>query len=342
MPDRPKLQDVADLAGVSIGTASNALNNKTVVLAETRERVLQAAAQLGYQLPARTNSLQKKELTTIGILIKRHSDQDNPIDPYYSAVLNGVEQACQRHHLSLMYASVEVDIESHARKWPPLWYDQKVDGWLILGIYLDKIPFPPSEEDPPPVVLVDSHAVQPLYDIISIENFHGAYTAVTYLIERGHRHIGLIGSWTNGYPGINLRRKGYLKALVDHGISQTYIEDGRLNSLFGYESSRRLLERCPEVTAIFACNDDSAIGVMRTAHELGRKIPDDLSLVGFDNLSQAADVIPPLSTMNVDKLLMGELAVQQLINRYRHPDRAPVTILVRTELIIRQSVCPVR
>jgi LacI family transcriptional regulator len=338
MPDRPKLQDVADLAGVSIGTASHALNNKAIVSAATRERVLQAATQLGYQLPVRPISSLNKNTSTIGILIKRHTKQDNPIDPFYSAILNGVEQACQRHHLGLMYASIEVDNESHAPKWPPLWYDQKVDGWLILGVILEDSLPPPNDSVSPTIILVDAYSPQPVYDVITIDNLHGAYTAVSHLIELGHRHIGLIGSWTNAYSGINHRREGYLQALANHGITQTYIEDGRLNSFSGYDTARKLLERSPEITAIFACNDDSAMGVMRAAHEMGRRIPDNLSVIGFDNLKLASETIPPLTTMNVDKLLMGELAVQQLIHRKQHPDRIPITILVRTELIVRQSV----
>ncbi len=337
MRDRPRLQDVADLAGVSIGTASHALNNKVSVSTETRERVQQAAAKLGYQLPPRAPLSSDTRLSTIGILIKRHTEQDTPIDPFYSALLNGVEQACQRRHLSLMYASIEVDGELRAQKWPPLWNEQKADGWLILGVLLKDSPPFPRDHLSPAIVLVDAYAEQP-YDMISIDNAHGAYTAVSYLIRQGHRQIGLIGSWTNGYPGIDQRRQAYLKALADYGITQSYIEDGGLNSILGYTTTLQLLQRSPEITAIFACNDDSALGVLRAAYELGRRVPEDLSVIGFDNLRAAAESVPPLTTMNVDKLLMGELAVQQLINRCEYPNRAPITILVRTELIRRQSV----
>jgi LacI family transcriptional regulator len=174
--------------------------------------------------------------------------------------------------------------------------------------------------------------------MVSIDNAQGAYTAMDYLISQGHQHIGLIGSWANCYPGINQRRQSYLQALADHGITQTYIEDGGLTSSMGYKTTQKLLQRFPEVTAIFACNDYSAMGAMRAALEMGRRVPDDLSVIGFDNLMAAAESIPPLTTMNVDRLLMGELAVQQLLNRCQYPDRAPITILVRTELIVRQSV----
>lgn len=339
MPGRPKLQDVAALAGVSIGTASHVLNNKATVSAETRARVQQAAEQLGYHLPTRAASSPNSELSTVGVLIKRHSNQGDPIDTFYSSLLNGVEQACQRHHLSLMYASLEVDDESRPQKWPPLWHGQKADGWLLLGVLLDKAP-PISRDDLlPTIVLVDAYARQPIYDMVGIDNIYGAYAAVNHLIEQGHRHIGLIGSWTNGYPGILHRRQAYLQALADHGIAQAYIEDGMLHNSHGYRTTQKLLERAPQVTAIFGCNDDTAIGVMRAALEMGRQVPGDLSVIGFDNLSIAEESTPPLTTINVDKMLMGEMAVQQLINRSRHPEWTPVTILVRTDLVLRQSVC---
>lgn len=336
MSSRPKLQDVATRAGVSIGTASHVLNNKASVSPETRDRVMEAAAELGYRLPARSNTHSPKKLSTIGVLIKYHTGQGMPIDPFYSAVLSGAEQECKQHNLSLMYSTIAVDDFSHIIECPPILKDHQVDGWLVLGAFIPETL--KRHLNPTGVVLVDAYASHGLYDTIITDNLHGAYNAVKYLIEQGHRHIGLIGSTQNAYPSIHERRLGYLRALHDHGIDQIYIEDSPLHGTFAFSAAQKLLAREPRITAIFACNDDTAMAVMRAAYETNRRIPDDLSLIGFDDTDLASSIIPPLTTMRIDTMLMGSLAVRQLIDRVNSPDRTPITILMSTQLIVRQSV----
>jgi LacI family transcriptional regulator len=219
---RPKLQDVADLANVSIGTASQALNNKSSVLPKTRERVLQAARELGYELPIRTSST-GESISILGVLVKTHTHQDIPIDSFYGAILSGAEQECKRHGISLMYASLPVDELSNAIDWPPLTNDQQVNGWLIMGAFVSKTVVELEQRLQKPVVLVDAYAPDSDYDVIVTDNLTGAYNAVAHLINNGHRCIGLIGSSPNGYPSIRERRQGYLNALADHGITKTYI-----------------------------------------------------------------------------------------------------------------------
>jgi len=335
---KPRLQDVANLAGVSIGTASHALNNKSVVSPETRERVLLAATQLGYNLPSRTFQPSPKTLSTVGVLVKQHAGQDVPIDTFYGAVLSGAEHECKRNNISLLYSSVVVDEMSNVVEWTPLLEDPQVDGWLILGAFLQDTMRQLEGHVGASVVLVDSYAPHMMFDTVVINNEHGAYCAVSHLIEQGHRHIGLIGSAPNAYPSIRERRAGYLRALNEHGLTTPYIEDSPLLRTASLEATKRLLTRHPEITAIFACNDDTAMAVMRAAYELGRRVPDDLSVVGFDNMEFASEIIPPLTTVHVDKMLMGALSVRQLIDRRQHPTRVPVTILVSTRMVIRDSV----
>ncbi|MBI5959734.1 MAG: substrate-binding domain-containing protein, partial [Chloroflexi bacterium] len=163
-------------------------------------------------------------------------------------------------------------------------------------------------------------------------------TAVDYLIENGHSRIGLIGSLPDAYPSIRERRKGYTRALKQHGIEPSYIENGPLTREGGYKATQRLLKRAPEITAIFACNDNVAIGVMNAAQDLGRHIPDDLSVIGFDDIDLSQEVTPPLTTIHVDKMLMGVLGVRQLRDRIENPARTRLTTILSTQLIIRKSV----
>jgi LacI family transcriptional regulator len=175
---------------------------------------------------------------------------------------------------------------------------------------------------------------------VVIDNINSAYAAVTYLIEHGHTRIGLIGSMPDGYPSIRERRKGYMRALKHNNILETYIEDSLLNREGGYNATCALLRRAPEITAIFACNDEVAMGVLNAAREMGRTVPDDLSLIGFDDIDLAQEAKPALTTIHVDKVLLGVLAVRHLKDRAEEPGRPAIVTAISTQLIVRESVRP--
>ncbi len=333
----PTLRDVARQAGVSLGTASNAMNNKSNVSAETRTRVFEAAASLGYQHPVRTNLATSAPLSVIGVILKRDAGLALNINPFYSYVLAGIERECQRHNLSMMYANVEVD-ELNRPSTPPMLMDDQVDGIIMVGTFVQDTIRHIGNDYELPLVLVDAYATGSPYDSIVTDNITGAQDAVDYLIRCGHTKIGLVGSLADGYPSIRERRKGYLRALKQAGIEQEYIEDSPLSRVGGYNGTIELLRRSPEITAIFACNDEVAIGVMNAAREMGRTLPKDLSIIGFDDIDLAQEVNPALTTIHVDKVLMGVLAVRHLRERAEEPTRRAMTISLSTQLIVRESV----
>jgi len=193
-----------------------------------------------------------------------------------------------------------------------------------------------------PVVLVDAYAPAQELDSVVSDNLHGAYNAVSYLVKQGHRKIGLLGSQPDGYPSIRERRKGYMRALKHHHIHESFIEDSPLIREAVYDAALRLLRRCPEITAIFACNDNVAVGVIHAAHDLGRDVPGDLSLVGFDDIDLASEIKPALTTVYVDKLLLGSTAVRLLRDRSEDPYRTCITATLATRLVIRDSVRPLK
>lgn len=335
----PSLRDVAQAAGVSVGTASRALNNKANVLPSTRSQVLKAAANLGYMLQFRVPTAVASRINTVGVVVKRDPGELRQLDPFYYAVVCGVENECERLGLNLLYTSLPVDEFSHATTWLAL-AESGVDGLVIVGVVLSDPAVTASIPQHIPVVMVDATARGIDCDTIITDNQQGAYSAVSYLIEQGHRRIGLIGS-TQGpeHPGIRERRLGYVRALSDRGISLC-IEDSLLHGDSAYAATRRLLARCPDITAIFACNDDTARHVIRAAREAGRRVPEDVSVVGFDDTIDAVNALPPLTTVQVEKELMGEMAVRQLYERSARRDRPPITLLVGTRLIVRESVLP--
>jgi LacI family transcriptional regulator len=336
----PSLRDVAQAAGVSLGTASRALNNKSNVLPSTRALVLKAATDLGYKLQFRMPTTVASRLNTVGVVVKRDPSEYPGIDPFNYAILCGVEDECERLSINMMYASLPVDEISSAKTWSPMLENEQIDGLVVIGVVFEKPELVARIPKEIPVVLVDSYAYGADYDSVLIQNERGAYNAVRYLIQQGHRDIGLIGSGIHGraHPGILERHQGYLKALADHEIQRTYVEDSYLHHEQAYHAAYNLLKRCPEVTAIFSCNDDIAPTIVQAVTDLKRHVPKDVSIMGFDDSVVALKTQPLLSTVHVDKELMGALAVRQLYERSANSERPPITTLVGTCLIERESV----
>jgi LacI family transcriptional regulator len=332
------MREVAQRAGVSLGTASNALNNRGNVTLETRNRVLEAAEILGYHHQSRTPTTLPTGLSVIGAVGKVANGETITINPFYSHVLSGIEQATQSAGISLMIANITVDSMNRLNRLPPMLMDRQVDGVLMIGTFLPETIQSIGSQFEKPVVLVDAYAPGSDFDSVVMDNLNGAIAAVDYLIALGHRQIGLVGSMPNTYPSIRERRKGYLRALKHHNITQPYIENSALSRDGGYQATLDLLRRSPEITAIFACNDESAFGVYDAARVLGLRIPQDLSVIGFDDIDFAANVTPPLTTVRIDKKFMGRLAVQMLMERAASPERPVLTTTISTILVKRGSV----
>jgi LacI family transcriptional regulator len=336
----PSLRDVAQSAGVSLGTASRALNNKSNVLPATRALVLKAAADIGYKLQVRLPTSIVSKLNTVGAVVKRDPGEYPRIDPFNYAILCGVEDECERLGLNLMYSSLPVNESSYATTWSPLLESDDIDGLIIIGTILNDSSVTSRIPRRFPIVIIDAFATDIEYDAILIDNLQGAYVVVQHLIEQGHTRIGLIGSSTTNaeHPSITRRREGYLKALNNYGIRETFIEDSCLHSKDAYHATIRLLNRSPEITAIFGCSDDVAQQVIQATKDTNRHVPEDVSVVGFDDAMIAMNTQPPLTTMRVVKEFMGTLAVRQLYERALNLDRPSITTIVGTSLIVRESV----
>jgi LacI family transcriptional regulator len=303
---------------------------------------LEAAGTLGYQMQIRTAVSSRHNLSVIGTVGKIEPDIPTSVNAFYSYVLSGIEQECQRNNLSLMYANIAVDKFNRISSMPPMFVDNHVDGVLMVGTFIHDTIRQIGQKVNKPVVLVDGYAPGSGFDSVVTDNINGAFSAVSYLIEMGHTCIGLAGSVPNGYPSIRERRKGYLRALSHHGILQTFIEDSPLSREGGYNATCRLLQNSPEITAIFASNDEVAVGAINAAREMGRNVPDDLSIIGFDDIDLAQQITPALTTVHVDKMLMGSLAVRHLLDRSDNPNRAALTTLVSTHIVVRQTVRALR
>ncbi len=257
---------------------------------------------------------------------------------FYSHVQAGVEIECRRRDLSLMFSTIDVDTKKRPIGWPTMIREQRIDGLILIGTFIEDTIDRLQGQIGVPIVLVDGYAPSLPFDSVLTDNIQGAFSAVEHLIKKGHTHIGLIGWNPDALTSIYERKEGYLRALHAYGIERSYIEESVLDRRPGYEAVERLLKRSPEVTAIFAANDETAIGVLNGIQALGLNIPEDISLVGFDNIELAGEIKPALTTVHVYKNWMGILGVRTLIDRSRNPDQPKVTTVVSTQLIVRNSV----
>ena len=331
------LTDIAKESGVSVATVSLVLRNKPGVSTKTRQRVLDIAQTLGYLADSSLNKVQHKAVNHIGLIVKIRGDDTSLINPFYTPVLAGIEAVCRQQQINLFYAHMPVDEDNNPLEIPRLLTEQHADGLLFVGAVLNESFHSLLQRRSVPVVLVDAYTTDNTYDAVISDNEEGAYQATNYLIQNGHRHIVIAGSLPHSYPSIQMRREGYLRAIKQHGLPPYFVDGHHYPDEIG-PKAYQFLQKHPEVTAVFACNDDVAITVMQAAQSLGKDVPNDISIIGFDNITLAQRVTPTLTTMRVDKMGMGRLASQLLLNRLEYPQSGKVQAVIHPSLIERQSV----
>jgi LacI family transcriptional regulator len=328
---------VAKEAGVSISTVSLALNGKGSIPAETRQRVNEIAREMGYTHRNMPRHARKTGLSNIGMVI-RSLPEDSQDNPFYPFVQAGIENACRQNNINLTYATIPVDRDSRILEIPRLLIEDQVDGLLAVGLFINDANAMIFDRLAVPVVLADAYATSDKYDAVVTDNFRGAYDATAYLMSKGHRHIAFAGSHAGAFPSIYERRMGYLKALEDHGIPDHYLLDCELSREQVYAQVREHFDHPTPVTALFCANDFECIGALQALRELSLSVPNDLSLMGFDDDLLAPHITPSLTTMQIDKMGMGRLAVSLLINRAERMEAAQVTSTIRPRVIERESV----
>jgi LacI family transcriptional regulator len=341
MPPRNRvtMAEIAEQSGVSLSTVSLVLRDKPGISPDTRQRVLDVAKDRGY-IPKSITTPHSPDLANIGLILKAEPGLVPQANQFYSHVLAGIELVCRQQQINLLYATMPVNQDSYPLELPRMLVEEdSVDGLLLIGAFLNETLAQVVERHSAPIVLVDAYAASGRHDAVVSGNVQGTYQATAYLIQQGHRHIGLVACHPQAYPSIQERRQGYVQALQDNGISDQYFADCHIiDRQEIVEATTDLLRRNPQITAILGANDEVAIAAMEAAQALGRQVPGDLSVVGFDDIELAGRVSPPLTTMHIDKVGMGRLAVQLLVNRVEYPESGPVTAVVHPHLIERGSV----
>jgi LacI family transcriptional regulator len=338
MSQRVTMEDIARRTGVSLATVSLVLRDKPGINDETRRRVLGAARELGYRRRPALGPATGPGVGQIGVIMKARAGDLPQANPFYGPILASIEAACRKSRVNLLVATVPVDVDNHPEALPRMLLEDQLDGIILVGAFVDRTIDQLLRRRGVAAVLADAYATGQSYDAVVSDNFRGAYEAVAHLIARGHRHIALVGTLPDAYPSVAERRRGYEQCLTDHGIAARYYGDSHLVTAEAEAATEQLLRRHPEVTALFCANDNLAIAALPIARSLGRRLPEELSVIGFDDIDMAAYVTPALTTMRVDKLGLGRLAVQLLVNRIEAPDAGPVTAVLRPTLVERGSV----
>lgn len=328
---RKTIEHIAQLAKVSKATVSRVLNNSPKVTEETRERVMKAIKKSGYYPSVMARRLTTNKAETIGLIIP--SPQDKTFgNPFYTEILRGFTHQAKIEGYDLL-----LFINEHEFNYSQLFYDRRVDGLLLVGIKRDDKGIAQLSKNKFPYVLtgkVDDEDA----NYVDAENRKGAYQAVSHLINLGHKRIAYIGG-SFEFVFNQERFEGYLSALRDHNLE--YGKELTMKSIStqesGYEAMQKILKSSSIPTAVFAANDLDAIGAMRAIKEKGLRIPEDISLVGFDDIQLASYVDPALTTVRQSIFEMGTTAINLLVSMIEGNKKETQKIELPTQLIIRKS-----
>lgn len=325
------MKDIARLAKVSTSTVSHVINGSRFVSDEIREKVMRVVAELNYTPSAVARSLKVKETNTIGLLVTATNN------PFFAEVMAGVEQYCQQNHYNLIIATTGGDAKRLQQNVQTLLHKQ-VDGLLLM---CGDSRFNADEQlaISVPLVVMDWWFTELNADKILENSELGGYLATKALIDAGHRHIGIITGNLKKSVAVN-RLKGYEKALLEADIppNPNWIIESHFDFEGGIAGMRQLLSIPSRPTAVFCCSDTIAVGAYQVLQEQGLRVPDEMSVIGYDDIELARYLSPALSTISQPKAELGKLAVETLLQRIKNPDETYRTLVLEPKLVHRGSV----
>lgn len=333
---RPSILDVARECGVAPSTVSNALSNKRHVRRETREKIIEVAAQLGYRASTVARGLRMQRSWSIGLLIANISN------PYYPRLARGVEDIAAQEKCNLILCNTDYDPAKQER-YLNLLIDRRVDG-LVLASHPDEEHLELIRRADIPVVLLNKGHGDMNADYVGIDNHGAAGMAVDHLIALGHRNIAFIRGHRHSQAAQE-RQNGFCEAMERNGLTcdASLTVDGAFDFESGQRAGQRLLAGKAPFTAVVAASDLMAMGAIDVLTRSGRSVPDDVSVIGFDDIYLASMPMLSLTTLHVPMLNIGETAARFLIDRIEGSYRGePREILFPVELVERSTTATVK
>jgi len=334
MANRVTMSDVARQAGVSLMTVSRVINNKGDVSSETRQRILEIIASLGYRPSAIARSLATKETCTIGLVVP------DVTNPFFADITRGVEHLAYSEGYHVFLCNTEEDPLRELTVIQSL-EEKCVDGLILCSSRLEEERLVDVLANLPAVVLINRRLHQTgedIFDSVILDDERGGWLATHHLIQSGHQRIGFLAGPLASYSGAG-RRKGYLAAMEEAGISHAtgWMSNCQPSVEGGYKATRSLLAIYPQLTALFCFNDLVAMGALQACDELKRRVPQDLAIVGHDDIPLAALVSPALTTCRVPRFELGTMAVNALLERFQDCPGGCQQSILQPELVIRES-----
>lgn len=339
MTKKVSMDDIAKKLNISKNTVSLALRGMPGISEQTRKLIFDAAKELGYEYKKSLKPAANKETESKNICLILSKNIRNTIG-FYSYIQFGVEGEAKRNNLNTILYYYDEDDENFET--PLCIKDGMVSGIITLG-HVARNNLNTIVSYNLPVVVIDEYFDNLKLDYVLTDNLCGGYMATEYLIKRGHRKIGFSGDirWASSFYD---RYYGYLKAMSDYSLqvnSPYNLINKGMQKLVDKDIMLvvKELKSLPDLpTAFFCCNDPEAIALYKAFEIMGIKVPDDVSIIGFDNIDSARNVSPELTTMHVEKELMGIKAVQRLVEKMQDKIGVPQKILISTTLVERQSV----
>ncbi|EGR2495218.1 Ribose operon repressor [Vibrio cholerae] len=327
------MKDIARLAGVSTSTVSHVINKSRFVSDEIAERVNNAAQQLNYAPSALARSLKMNRTKTIGMLVTTSTN------PFFGEVVKGVERSCYHQGYNLILCNTEGDNQRMKASINTL-LQKRVDGLLLMCSTLEGERLDVFDRYPDiPIVVMDWGPILFASDKIQDNSLQGGYMAAKHLIECGHKEIGCITGPLIRHQA-QMRYEGYKRALAEAGIAinPDWIVESDFECEGGYQAFEKLYQRGKLPSALFVSNDMMAMGVIQAASHRGLRVPDDLSLIGYDDVHIAKFMTPALTTIHQPKYRLGKAAVDTLLYRLENPDTTAQVVQLEPTLVVRNSV----
>ena len=331
----PTLEVVAELAGVSRATVSRVVNGSPKVSPEVVVAVNKAISALGYVPNRAARTLVTRRTDTIVLIMHERPDTVFE-DPFFANVLRGVNAAMSTTDLQLVLLHARGD----QRRERALRYvcNGHVDGALLISLHGDD-PMPTAiMAAGVPIVAMGRPPSERRTDYVDADNVGGGREAVRHLIAAGRRCLATVAGPMDMSPGVD-RLRGYVDTTRTVGLEDaaTRIAYGDFTEAAGYREMKQLLGQTPEIDGVFVASDLMGIGALRALHDLGRRVPEDVAVVGFDDAPLALYADPPLTTIRQPVELLGQEMVRLLLHRLGDPDGDPESIVLPTELVVRSS-----
>jgi LacI family transcriptional regulator len=327
------IKEVAKEANVSISTVSRVLNKSGYTSEKTKEKVLNAVKKLNYQGSLVAAAMKKKQTLTLGLIIP---DIKNI---FYSDLTRTIEDRANRHGFNIFLCNTDNNLQKEA-EYIHLLIAKGVDGIIFSSPEVDDGNIEELKENYPelPVVILGGKFPNLILNEVVVDNVDGAYKAMGHLLDLGHKDIAFIGGDPETYASVE-RHKGYKMALNERGIpvKEEYVIFDTFYIQSGYENAKRLLQKNDRPTAIFAVSDSIAVGIYKAARELNIRIPEQLSVVGFDDSQYAEILYPMLTTIRTPIKEMGQRAIEIMVKAIKEKQIIKETVLFYPNLIERES-----